>query len=144
LPNDSVANVSQIVTLDRSVFSEHVARLPETLMQLVLAGIGVVLGAKHRPSTQRHGRRVVPAHVDYGDSRVEGGDKRRRRCIARSVVTDLDDICVEVVARHEQPRFTRFMGRCDAIVICSADVRLPGIKDHRYRHRSRHFVCRIV
>lgn len=44
LPNDSVANVSQIVTLDRSVFSEHVARLPETLLQLVLAGIDVVLG----------------------------------------------------------------------------------------------------
>jgi mRNA-degrading endonuclease toxin of MazEF toxin-antitoxin module len=44
LPNDSVANVSQIVTLDRSIFSEHVASLPETLMQLVLAGIDVVLG----------------------------------------------------------------------------------------------------
>jgi hypothetical protein len=27
------------------------------------------------------------------------------------------------------------MGRCDAIAICSAAVRLPGIKDHRYRHR---------
>jgi mRNA interferase MazF len=44
LPNDSVANVSQIVTLDRSVFSERVGRLPETLLQLVLAGIDVVLG----------------------------------------------------------------------------------------------------
>jgi len=44
LPNDSVANVSHIVTLDRSVFSEHVARLPQTLLQLVLAGIDVVLG----------------------------------------------------------------------------------------------------
>jgi mRNA interferase MazF len=44
LPKDSVANVSQIVTLDRSVFSDHVARLPETLLQLVLAGIDIVLG----------------------------------------------------------------------------------------------------
>ena len=44
LPNDSVANVSRIVTLDRSVFSERVATLPETLMQLVLGGIDVVLG----------------------------------------------------------------------------------------------------
>jgi mRNA interferase MazF len=44
LPKDSVANVSQLVTLDRSVFAEHVARLPETLLQLVLAGIDVVLG----------------------------------------------------------------------------------------------------
>jgi len=44
LPKDSVANVSQIVTLDRSVFSEHVARLPSALLQLVVAGIDVVLG----------------------------------------------------------------------------------------------------
>jgi len=44
LPKDSVANVSQVVTLDRSVFSDHVARLPETLLQLVLAGIDIVLG----------------------------------------------------------------------------------------------------
>ncbi|MGB8266720.1 MAG: type II toxin-antitoxin system PemK/MazF family toxin [Candidatus Velthaea sp.] len=44
LPKDSVANVSQIVTLDRSIFSERVARLPEALLQLVLAGIDVVLG----------------------------------------------------------------------------------------------------
>jgi len=44
LPIDSVANVSQIVTLDRSAFSDHVARLPEPLMQLLLAGIDVVLG----------------------------------------------------------------------------------------------------
>jgi mRNA-degrading endonuclease toxin of MazEF toxin-antitoxin module len=41
---DSVANVSQIVTLDRTVFSEHAGRLPEPLLQLVLAGIEVVLG----------------------------------------------------------------------------------------------------
>jgi len=34
----------EIVTLDRSIFSEHVARLPETLMQLIFAGIDVVLG----------------------------------------------------------------------------------------------------
>jgi mRNA interferase MazF len=44
LPSDSVANVSQIVTLDRAAFSDHVARLPETLVELVLAGIDVVLG----------------------------------------------------------------------------------------------------
>ena len=44
LPTDSVANVSQIVTLDRTVFCEHVGRLPEPLLRLVLAGIDVVLG----------------------------------------------------------------------------------------------------
>lgn len=44
LPKDSVANVSQIVTLDRSVFADRVGRLPYTLLQLVLAGIDLVLG----------------------------------------------------------------------------------------------------
>jgi mRNA interferase MazF len=44
LPNDSVANVSQIVTLDRALLSEYVARLPEPLLNLVLSGIDVVLG----------------------------------------------------------------------------------------------------
>lgn len=44
LPKDSVANVSQIVTLDRSVFVERVANLPEPVVRLILAGIDVVLG----------------------------------------------------------------------------------------------------
>lgn len=44
LLNDSVANVSQIVTLDSSAFSERVGHLSEALLQLVLAGIDVVLG----------------------------------------------------------------------------------------------------
>jgi mRNA interferase MazF len=44
LPKDSVANVSQIVTLDRAMLSEYVARLPEQTLKLVLSGIDVVLG----------------------------------------------------------------------------------------------------
>ena len=44
LPKDSVANVSQIAALDRAAFAERAGRLPETLLQLVLAGIDVVLG----------------------------------------------------------------------------------------------------
>ena len=44
LPKDSVANVSQIVTLDRSVFSEPVGRLSPAKIELVLAGVDVVLG----------------------------------------------------------------------------------------------------
>ncbi len=44
LPRDSVANVSQIVTLDRSILSERVGRLPGPKLALVLAGIGRVLG----------------------------------------------------------------------------------------------------
>lgn len=44
LSRDSVANVSRIVALDRGVFAERVARLPAAKLQLVLAGIDVVLG----------------------------------------------------------------------------------------------------
>lgn len=44
LPKDSVANVSQIVSIDRSVLSERVGRLARSDLQLVLAGIDLVLG----------------------------------------------------------------------------------------------------
>jgi mRNA interferase MazF len=44
LPKDSVANVSQIVTLDRSTLTERVGRVSRAQVALVLAGIDVVLG----------------------------------------------------------------------------------------------------
>ena len=44
LPKDSVANVSQIVAVDRGVLSERVGRLDEQSLALVLAGIDLVLG----------------------------------------------------------------------------------------------------
>ena len=44
LPKDSVANVSQPVTLDRSVLVERAGKLPEAKLDLVLWGIDVVLG----------------------------------------------------------------------------------------------------
>jgi len=44
LPKDSVANVSQIVSIDRSVLTERVGRLSEGELGLVLAGIDLVLG----------------------------------------------------------------------------------------------------
>jgi mRNA interferase MazF len=44
LQRDSVANVSQIVTLDRSVLIERVGRLSPARFELVLAGIDTVLG----------------------------------------------------------------------------------------------------
>jgi mRNA interferase MazF len=44
LPKDSVANVSQLVTLDRGVLSGCAGRLPKAKLQLVLLGIDVVLG----------------------------------------------------------------------------------------------------
>jgi len=44
LPKDSVANVSQVVAVDRSVLSERVGHLVEAELALVLAGIDLVLG----------------------------------------------------------------------------------------------------
>ena len=44
LPRDSVANVSQIVSLDKALLTEHLGRLPRAQLGLVLAGIDVVLG----------------------------------------------------------------------------------------------------
>jgi mRNA interferase MazF len=44
LPRDSVANVSQIVTIDRSLLAEYAGKLAARELELVLAGIDVVLG----------------------------------------------------------------------------------------------------
>ncbi len=44
LPKDSVANVSQIVTLDRGSLVERVGALPHRKLELVLCGVDVVLG----------------------------------------------------------------------------------------------------
>jgi mRNA interferase MazF len=44
LPKDSVANVSQIVAVDRAVLSERVGHLAEAELALLLAGIDLVLG----------------------------------------------------------------------------------------------------
>jgi mRNA interferase MazF len=44
LPTDSVANVSQVLTLDRTALTERVGRLSATNLGLVLTGIDVVLG----------------------------------------------------------------------------------------------------
>jgi mRNA interferase MazF len=44
LPKDSVANVSQIVAVEKNVLTERVGRLPPSKLQLILSGIDVVLG----------------------------------------------------------------------------------------------------
>ncbi len=44
LPRDSVANVSQLVTLDRVVLTERAGRLSRAQLELLLDGIDVVLG----------------------------------------------------------------------------------------------------
>ena len=44
LEKDSVANVSQIVTLDRDLLSDRVGKLARAKLELILAGIDVILG----------------------------------------------------------------------------------------------------
>ena len=44
LPKDSVANVSQILTLDRTLLLERTGHLPKSKLELILSGIDVVLG----------------------------------------------------------------------------------------------------
>lgn len=44
LPKESVANVSQVITLDRKFLTERVGRLPSGLLQAILDGILLVLG----------------------------------------------------------------------------------------------------
>lgn len=44
LPKDSVANVSQVVTLDKTVLTERTGKLPRAKLDLILAGIDVILG----------------------------------------------------------------------------------------------------
>ncbi len=44
LPKESVANVSQIVTLDKNDLTQRTGKLPRAKLGLVLSGIDVVLG----------------------------------------------------------------------------------------------------
>ena len=44
LPRDSVANATQLVTIDRSVLTERVGKLSRAKLDLVLAAVDVVLG----------------------------------------------------------------------------------------------------
>jgi mRNA interferase MazF len=44
LPQESVANVSQLVTLDKTDLTERTGRLSRSKLELLLSGIDVVLG----------------------------------------------------------------------------------------------------
>jgi mRNA interferase MazF len=44
LPKDSVANVSQLITLDRQTLSERVGRVSTSQLERVLVGIDILLG----------------------------------------------------------------------------------------------------
>jgi mRNA interferase MazF len=43
LPKDSVANVSQLVTLDKALLTDRTGKLPRAQLRLILSGIDVVL-----------------------------------------------------------------------------------------------------
>jgi mRNA interferase MazF len=43
LPKDSVANVSQIISLDKDLLTERVGKLSRPKLELVISGIGIVL-----------------------------------------------------------------------------------------------------
>ncbi len=44
LPKDSVANVSQIISLDKSLLTERAGKLPRAKLELLFSGIDLVLG----------------------------------------------------------------------------------------------------
>lgn len=44
LPRDSVANASQIITLDRELLTEEVGKLSKRQLELIHTGIDIVLG----------------------------------------------------------------------------------------------------
>jgi mRNA interferase MazF len=44
LAKDSVANVSQVVALDKTLLTERVGKLPRAKVDLILSGIDIVLG----------------------------------------------------------------------------------------------------
>lgn len=43
LPKESVANVSQIVAVDKALLSERVGKLPKAKFELILSGIDTIL-----------------------------------------------------------------------------------------------------
>ena len=44
LPKDSVANVSQVIALDKSLLTERAGKLPRPKLELLFSGIDLVLG----------------------------------------------------------------------------------------------------
>jgi mRNA interferase MazF len=44
LPKDSVANVSQIITVDKQDLEERIGKIPRAKLELVLAGVDILFG----------------------------------------------------------------------------------------------------
>jgi mRNA interferase MazF len=60
LERDSVANVSQIVAVDRSILSNRVGRIAPPQLSAILSGIDIVLGRPVRPTTSARRERRRP------------------------------------------------------------------------------------
>ncbi|MCC6154545.1 MAG: type II toxin-antitoxin system PemK/MazF family toxin [Candidatus Hydrogenedentes bacterium] len=50
LPKDSVANVSLITAMDKSLLRDRVSKLPRTKLELLLSGIDILLGRRVPPN----------------------------------------------------------------------------------------------
>jgi mRNA interferase MazF len=48
LPRDSVANVSQLITIDKTFLTEHIGSVPTLLLAQVEEGIKLVLGLSQK------------------------------------------------------------------------------------------------
>ena len=46
LPKDSVANVSQVVTLDKTALTQRTGKLSRKRLELILSGIDIILGRR--------------------------------------------------------------------------------------------------
>ena len=44
LPEDSVANASQVISIDKQLLTEHVGKITRAKLELVLAGLDSILG----------------------------------------------------------------------------------------------------
>jgi mRNA interferase MazF len=44
LPKDSVANVSQLVSIDRNLLLERAGHLPKSKIELIFSGVDIILG----------------------------------------------------------------------------------------------------
>ena len=49
LPKDSVVNVTQLITLDKSLLTQRVHKLPLEQLETVLTGLDRVLGRRQKP-----------------------------------------------------------------------------------------------
>ena len=101
-PKDSVANLSQIVALDRTLLTEHTGKLPRTQLDLVPSEIDVALG--------RYGPPVSgpPAWLKGHKSQSRQFHKSIRKSVTAVVQTTAPAVCVPANSpAFHVPQYTR-------------------------------------